>query len=278
MRARLWQQQEANLSSEGHVQPVLANSESSHHPDAESTQPKRPPVARRFHLARSNVTLASSKPLGGIRKHKTHNRSHLATFVERHVDRLGDGELQSSHDTSAIDRLIGDANFSPQPRSVLNGSATMVDYSPTRVQSFVKAPGDLAKTGHSIKDHPSTWDHDSDQLADELAAFALEIGREDEVGKREQQQSDMPRRQTPAIAAPDMAMDDMYVYETYLRVSRSELSQPHQGKTNSIGMLVIDEEDEELWQTFAEDGDDSEWDEEDADSNGMSPAQVGVDF
>ena len=43
-------------------------------------------------------------------------------------------------------------------------------------------------------------------------------------------------------------------------------------------MLVIGEEDEELWQTFAEDEVDSEWDEEDADSNGMRIAQLAFDF
>ena len=121
-----------------------------------------------------------------------------------------------------------------------------------------------------MREHPSTWDHDSDQLADELAAFAMEISEEDSVGKVQQQQETRGIR-TPEIADADMDVDGIFVYETYLRVPRSELSPDFDEKRNSIGMLVIEEQDEELWQTFAEDEEDSDWDE-DGDSNGMSVA------
>ena len=69
-----------------------------------------------------------------------------------------------------------------------------------------------------------------------------------------------------------MEVDDMYVYETYLRVPRSELAPNYDENKDSIGVLVIEEQDEELWQTFAEDDEDSGWDEEDGDSNGRSIA------
>jgi hypothetical protein len=283
LRVQLLQQQKRNLSSEAGEAPALINDDSSHNTDAGSAEVKRLLAARRFHLSRSNLTPASSKHSGGIRKHKHHNRSHLATFVEKHVDRISDGELQFSNKTSVIDRLIDDANFSPQAvsarhgssldESVNNASAT-VGYSPQHVQTFVKTPAKLAKTGNSIRDHPNTWDHDSDQLAKELAAFALEIGEEDSLAKSNKNKLATSERRTPEIIDADMEMDDIYVYETYLRVPRNELSGNYDGKTDSIGMLVIEEQDEELWQTFAEDEEDSEWDEEDGDSNGMSIASI----
>jgi hypothetical protein len=198
--------------------------------------------------------------------------------VERHGDRFNDGQLRASICSFVVDRLIDDAEFSPPPVPVQDGTSAFVGYSPKRIRPFVKAPTAPAKTGHSIKDHPSTWDHDSDQLADELAALALEISREGKAPKKDERPVERPGRRTPERADIDMDIDELCVYETYLRVPRSELSPFQEGKINSIGTLVIGEEDEELWQTFAEDEDDSEWDEEDPDSNGMCIAQLAFDF
>jgi hypothetical protein len=287
VRAQLLQQPKASLSSGDSVLPALVKNDSTHYTDAGSAKPKRPLAARRFHLSRSNLTLASSKHSGGIQKHKNHNKSRLATFVERHVEWLNDGEPEFSNKSFAIDRLIDDADLSPQAGSVqhnssidrsTNSASAMMGYSPKRIQSFVKAPAELAKTGNSIKDHPSTWNHDSDQLASELAAFALEISEEDKAGKRDQKQMETKEPQTPELSDTDMDVDDIFVYETYLRVPRSELSPHHEGKISSIGMLVIEEKDEELWQTFAEDEEDSEWDEEDGDSNGTCISQLRFDI
>ena len=240
---------------------------------------KHPLTARRFHLSRHGLAPASSTHWSGIRKHKHHNRPHLATFVEKHVDRLSYGGVLFSNKMSAVDRLIDDADFSPQPLSVThsssldqprNGASTGVGLSPKAIQPFVKAPKELVKTGNSIRDHPSTWDYDSDQLANELAAFALEISEAENSIKegQQQQQQKMPARRSPEIADSDMEVDDIYVYETYLRVPRSELAPNYDENKDSIGVLVIEEQDEELWQTFAEDDEDSGWDEEDGDSNG----------
>jgi hypothetical protein len=142
----------------------------------------------------------------------------------------------------------------------------------------VKAPKELVKTGNSIRDHPSTWNHDSDQLANELAAFALEISEAENPTKEGQQRRKTPARRSPEIADrdSDMEVDDIYVYETYLRVPRSELAPNYDENKDSIGVLVIEEQDEELWQTFAEDEEDSGWDEEDGDSNGRSHCLTGI--
>ena len=239
---------------------------------------KRTVAARRFHLSRTNFTPVSSKYSGGIRRHKHHNRSHLATFVETHIDRLGSDEIHIFNKTSAVDRLIDDASFSPQVLSGqydppleqgAKGSPATADYSPQEIRSFVKGPAKLAKTGNSINDHPSTWDQDSDQLANELAAFAMEIEKRDHVREGDTQQVGMQGNRSPETLDNEVELDDMYVYETYLRVPRNQLSLGYDEKIDSIGTLVIEEQDEELWQTFAEDDEDSEWDEEDGDSNGI---------
>jgi hypothetical protein len=287
VRAQLLEKQKQNISSEAAEPPALSQDDSSHTALAGSIKAKHPLAARRFHLSRHGLAPASSTHWGGIRKHKHLNRPHLATFVEKHVGRLSYGGVLFSNKMSAVDRLIDDANFSPQPLSVAhsssldqprNGASAGVGLSPKAIQPFVKAPKELVKTGNSIRDHPSTWDHDSDQLANELAAFALEISEaENSTKEGQQQQQQQQQRETPACHSPeiadnDMEVDDIYVYETYLRVPRSELAPNYDENKDSIGVLVIEEQDEELWQTFAEDDEDSGWDEEDGDSNGRSIA------
>ena len=281
VRAQLLEQQKQNFSSEAAEPPALSQDDSTHTALAGSVEAKHPLAARRFHLSRHGLTPASSTHWAGIQKHKQLNRPHLATFVEKHVERLRDGEMDFSSKASAIDRLIDDANFSPQPLSVMhssssdqprNGASAGVGISPKTIRPFVKAPKELVKTGNSIRDHPSTWNHDSDQLANELAAFALEISEAENSTTGGQQQRETPAQRSPEIADTDMEVDDIYVYETYLRVHRSELVPNYNENKDSIGVLVIEEQDQELWETFAEDEEDSGWDEEDGDSNGRSIA------
>jgi len=89
----------------------------------------------------------------------------------------------------------------------------------------------------------------------------------------------------------DMVSDDSFVTENYIRVPRTR---SHVGDyeellrgcrtqgSASVGVLVIEEEDEELWEMYnVEDlgGEDSgEWDSEDADSNGMSKKKFPSSF
>ncbi len=132
-------------------------------------------------------------------------------------------------------------------------------------QSLTSVPSGIKKTGQSIRDHPSTWDYDSDQLAEELAAFALEISREE---KQECQANVTKEFQGVDIKDSYVDMDEDFIYDTYIRVpviagSKGEASR------NDVGLLVIDDKDQELWQTFVESDDDSEWDEDDPDSNGL---------
>ncbi len=132
-------------------------------------------------------------------------------------------------------------------------------------KSFASVPSRMKKTGQSMHDHPSTWDYDSDQLAEELAAFALEVSREE---KEEYQPSTIKKSQGVGIENPLVNMDEDFVYDTYIRIPVAAGSKG-EASSNDVGLLVIDDEDQKIWQTFVESDNDSEWDEEDPDSNGL---------
>ena len=75
----------------------------------------------------------------------------------------------------------------------------------------------------------------------------------------------------------DTSMEDgdeaEYVYDTFVRHTAKPAPQYEQvtaAEPERIGYLIIDQEDQELWETFAEDEEDSEkdWDSEQDDENG----------
>lgn len=87
----------------------------------------------------------------------------------------------------------------------------------------------------------------------------------------------------------DQVMDDVieieceadYVYDTYVRssgqvvsttkdVTEPNFSESENIENNKIGILVIGDEDQEIWETFAEEEEsDKEWNSEEEDENGM---------
>ncbi len=246
--------------------------------DKGEARSKHPSSTRRFHLARHAIVPVSFKNSSGVRKHKQRDRSRLATVVEKHVSLSTEDSMRMPQKSYPIDRILADKdlhsqNTPKQEESSLVGAEKRLPSKPTntstKVGTFVRFPEGIARTGNSISEHPSTWNYDSDQLADELAAFALELDNADGLKGNQEQKVDLLGRYSPIIADSDMEVDDEYVYETFIRVPRSELSHNYEDPTRNIGTLFIDEEDEELWKAYAEDDDDSEWDEEDADSNGM---------
>jgi Transcription factor Iwr1 len=123
----------------------------------------------------------------------------------------------------------------------------------------------IEKTGQSMHDHPSTWDYDSDQLAEELAAFALEISHNE---KQAEQSSRSSETTHVGLKNANMIADEDFIYDMFIRVPIGHGKSEEQALSD-VGVLVIDDEYQELWQTFAENDSDSEWDEEDPDSNGL---------
>ena len=158
------------------------------------------------------------------------------------------------------------------------------------------------------QNNKDTWENESDDLARQFEQIALELegggGRPEQEEEEEEEetvkQMKSPRQQalgrTPPLKYPpripngrkprrpaeeDKLQDvddetEDYVYDTYIRRPAYQ----HPSLENSrdvveadrlkIGVIVIEPEDEQYWDLFAEDDDDEKWDSEDADSNGMA--------
>ncbi|KAK5951766.1 hypothetical protein OHC33_007058 [Knufia fluminis] len=237
------------------------------HLDATQTA-KSSQNARRFHLTRDLSTALRPQPSGGIRKTKSNLRPHLPTFIERY-------EAAKAHDTGfhadvPIDRLIRSAKHGGHdidPKEIIDNDT---DVEKQSVQVFQR-PSNAAKTGRSIHDDPATWDLNSDQLANELAALALDMDPDAKAtylaDPQYVQQDVVPMALS---GTQDLGELDDFVYETYIRVQQSTLADLDVAiRTKSFGYLVVDEEEEDLWEQYLreDDDEDDEWDEEDGDSN-----------
>jgi hypothetical protein len=182
----------------------------------------------------------------------------LPTFVERQA-------LDQLYAKPPVDRFVNGTSTSTE-----NGSED-AEKAAVEVPAFIQPKKGLSNSGFSINHPSATWNRESDQLADELAALAMEF---DPDLKSEAPSSKPPTAfepvPEPASQSPRPArVEDEYVYETYIRMSDEDLAQNVEmvdPSTDTIGVLVIDEEDEDLWEGYMESDDDSEHDDED--SNG----------
>jgi hypothetical protein len=145
---------------------------------------------------------------------------------------------------------------------ILNASTR----SPTN--TFVQARPKTIRNGTSIRDHPSTWDLESDQLADELAALAMEFDPElqDKVKAAPPTERPTPPPDLQDVAKTTRDREDPYIYETYVRMPYDGDPGTTTNLQSNYGILVIDEEDEDLWQKYVDSEDETDWDDED--SNG----------
>lgn len=137
--------------------------------------------------------------------------------------------------------------------------------------TFLQTGSKGARKGTSIRDHPSTWNHESDQLADELAALAMEFDPEiqDKTEPVVEMPTGMPGVESTGVT-PRPREDD-FVYETYIRLRYDDETERALALVdNNMGVLVIEDEDQDLWQKYIDSDDDTDWDEED--SNGKTMA------
>lgn len=200
---------------------------------------------RIFHLSPGqNRNYFDQRP--GIQKRKGFQRNQLLTFIEH------------SESSKEIPGLLDQPSKNQSVSPLRDGGTTSVSEPPM--------PEDFSRIqiGKSSSGHPNTWDYDSDQLVEELASFALESFSPEKHG-RENSKDQKVNQVNGRVFETDLAED--FIYETYLRVPVASLIGREKDAVGA-GLLVIDESDRELWQTFNEHVDDSEWDEEDPDSNG----------
>lgn len=215
---------------------------------------------RRFHLTRDLSTTVRSQQIPPSSRQKSTIRPHLPTFVERNIIVQNPPSIPADV-KPPVDRLLR-TNNTAQGKDELD---QILAKDPTvqrkTVQAFSQPQVAGFKTGTSIRDHPSTWNLDSDELADELNALALELD---------------PEAKAAYVAEPELPVDrmqvdpaDEYVFETYIRMQQDAMSGVEFSSTAQFGILVIDEEEEDLWDQYLreEEEDDEDWDSEDEDSN-----------
>lgn len=205
-------------------------------------------TARRFHLTRDLSMTARKEQNIELSKQKSSIRPHLATFVEK---QRYDHSKAPPYLREPTDRAIRSTDKSKEllPDQILSDEQSVERKD---IASFSK---------------PSPVKDVSDELAEELLAFALEL---DPEAKAAYEADPANRRQPDRFDA--MLVDDPndYIFETYVRVEQNSIpSLSTKLEPESYGVLVIDEEDEELWEQYLrdEDGEDDEWDSEDGDSN-----------
>ncbi|KIW50297.1 hypothetical protein PV05_11898 [Exophiala xenobiotica] len=220
-------------------------------------------AARRFHLTRHlNSGLSPNAPVG-IRKQKTSIRPPLATFVERRGATFSHEE-NPLYRGKPVDKVL-DVSQTEAPEDAKQPDLETLQASKRHATStFLQNGSKAVRKGTSIKDHPSTWDHESDQLADELASLAMEL---DPIAKQE---AELEKLAAARPEPKDTVMslherEDDYIYETYVRVPyEEEATHSLRLSDNNIGLLVIDEEDEDLWQKYVDSDEDTDWDDEDS--------------
>lgn len=165
-----------------------------------------------------------------------------------------------------------------------------------------RAPREVpAREGRPIRELPNKWDYDSVELAEQLRQVALEEsgitnGTSVAAGNVLSSPNANIKPKAPSLryrdrqaqanvdVADDMeAGDDVYdetsyVYDTFIRqvgpsdnVVSTASTEPWQGlDLGKIGILVIPQEYEELWETYGEDDEsDKDWNSEEEDENGM---------
>lgn len=113
-------------------------------------------------------------------------------------------------------------------------------------------------------------DQGTTDLHEALQRYAVE-----ELTKPPQQTPSLQVNQDDQVTSTGLKIEDEmeYVYDTYVRYAGPKASSSMDtmaAAEGSIGLLVITEQDQELWQTYEEDDGDSEqdWDSEQDDENG----------
>jgi hypothetical protein len=225
------------------------NGEKPPHESSAQTSTKVKPAreTRRFHLTRHISSVLSPNSAGGIRKSKHFLRPPLPTFIEKNPDMLEEALTAEAASSGSKSRT-----------------------------KLAKSP--LPKPGTSINDDPRTWDTTSEKLAAELLALALEFDPEAKA-KVDSGEVILPSVNEPKVppaahkekhteTVPAASYDD-YIMEIYVRMpydTQKHDVDPNTNHANDIGILVIDEENEDLWHQYVDSEEESDWDEED--SNG----------
>ena len=183
------------------------------------------PGMRRFHLESLDFddSVAPDQHSGVVKKRKFIKPTRRIVVVERKPGAEGTTSTRVVPALDDLTSLIGDIRVSndyisraqeearnalsstPRKRHVISAAERRWKEEKARQPgiSTTRAPDSKqpAKTGDSIKDDPSTWDHNSDELADELAQIAMQLTGDLPIHPKPAKAEQPPRRtiepQTP---------------------------------------------------------------------------------
>lgn len=268
------------------------------HKKSSPSKPK--PQPRQFHLSGRTFSVfpADSEQKGRIHKRK-HRRNDLPVFVEK------SGLAGSARDT--LPKFLEVSRDTAYTKGSGNHNAGSM-YCPRIAlgarQSEVKSSGaDVTRSTPSLVKKANESDsQNSIMLAWQLQELAtkeslrstLDLrGSPPQVQPKIKLKPPRPRPREIDIKSVDsdgdQLMDEVieieceedFVYDTYVRSSGQVVSKPKDMTepmiseagnvdSNRIGILVIEDADQEIWETFAEEGEsDNEWDSDEEDENGM---------
>lgn len=273
-------------------------------PNHKISSPSKPkPQPRKFHLSRRTFSLipAGSESKGKIHKRKQ-RRNDLPVFVEKSgLARLTQDNLPKILETTrAIANTKGNGNHMAEstdgPKIALGVPESKAKTTGSAVTS--STPGMAKKVNEKL----SEYSQNSIMLAWQLQELATKESLRSSPDLRGSQPQSQPKiKLKPPRPRPqekerksidsggDQVMEDVidiesekdFVYDTYVRssgqvvITPKDMTEPRVSElenidNNTIGILVIEDEDQEIWETFAEEeGSDKEWNSEEEDENGM---------
>ena len=243
------------------------------------------PRPRKYHLTYDTFPGLKRQPsfTGGIRKRRKPQRDHLAVFVEtergeklvegtiRDNGQSGQGQFEDFEKQDSINPVGASNPMRKRP----NVSAAERAW---RSKTWGKQNADVAKRDSEGRNQPATnWDDTSILLAQELQDFAMEQSQTQSSHALSSQLKFKPKPPGPRRAAgkpvdvntesnpatPSVHDGDVdYVVDTYLRVPLRPLGMDAPFETyhyplqdidrRKVGLLVIEEEQETLWETFGD--------------------------
>jgi hypothetical protein len=228
---------------------------------------------RRFHLSRRSLP-ASQTPTGGVEKKR--KRDNVPVFEERRkvvkktcVDiRQAQGEVSEAFDE--VEMSVPKDRYS-FPRKRPGASAAEKQWR-AQNQSTLQSKRTLDNLKQPPQEVVSSLERASQDIENEEAKAAL--GSPNSTPKKRGPKVPALRykdRHPEEFATNDhdamnLDMDDDgdYVYDTYVRdVTMTDALADHA----AYGLLVIADEDQELWETFEDNSDSEEFDTDDEDEN-----------
>ncbi len=256
-------------------------------------------IYRKYHLSHDSYPSLKRQPsfTSGIRKRQRPTRDHLAVFVESErgeeliqrtirehsgvsLDKSGDPESQVNADSAIRKR----PNVNAAERA-------------WRLETWGKQNAVSGEIEPEKKDKAATsWDAESMEIAQELQQIALEQSRAapklpTATTPKIKPKPPGPRRTTEIVTAEDdisnqinasnLDEDGDYIIDTYIRTPLQTFDldiKPGAGfdpvgkiDTGKIGILVIEEDQEKLWEDFGdEDQSEVEFESDEEDENGTA--------